>query len=255
MNERRTSSDPTLVLVHGAGNTSRVWSRVQQHLEHRSLAIDLPGRRDRPGDITRVTINEAAAVAARDVEARTTGPLILVGHSAGGIVLPALAARLPDRVEHLVFVAGLCACDGDAVIDTVRPEHGEEMAARLEEIRVRFDGHMLDPVPRDAASGLVIDSRTAMPIESLNFMGQTVSWEGVPDTVGRTFVRCLRDRIQPRTMQARLAENCGATTVLDLDSGHTPALTAPDRLAVLLDKIGASVREAGIPPSRERPIV
>jgi len=239
MNEPRTGSDPTLVLVHGAGNTSRVWSKVQQHLEHRSLAIDLPGRRNRPGDITRVTINDAAEVAARDVNAETTGALILVGHSAGGIVLPALTARLADRVEHLVFVAGLCARDGDAVIDTVRPEHREEMAARLEEMRIRFDGHMLDPVPRDAASGRVIDSRTAMGIESLNLMGQPVSWDGVPDAVGRTFVRCLRDRIQPRAMQGTLADNCGATTVLDLDSGHTPALTAPDRLAALLDMIAA----------------
>jgi pimeloyl-ACP methyl ester carboxylesterase len=246
MSARSAGSAPTLVLVHGAGNTSRVWSKVQQRLEHRSLAIDLPGRRNRPGDITRVTIDEAADVAARDVEEQTTGPLILVGHSAGGIVLPALTARLGDRVEHLVFVAGLCARDGEGVIDTVRPEHKDEMAARLEEMRVRFDGHMLDPVPRDAASGLVIDSRTAMGIESLNFMGQPVSWQGVPDAVGRTFVRCLRDRIQPRAMQARLAENCGATTVLDLDSGHTPALTAPDRLAVLLDAIGVSVSERPI---------
>jgi pimeloyl-ACP methyl ester carboxylesterase len=243
MTARNSGRDPTLVLVHGAGNTSRVWSRVQQHLEHRSLAIDLPGRRDRPGDITRVTIDEAADVAARDVDAQTTGSLILVGHSAGGIVLPALTARLGDRVEHLVFVAGLCARESQAVIDTVRPEHREDMAARLEEMRVRFDRHMLDPVPRDAASGRVIDSRTAMGIESLNFMGQPVSWDGVPDAVGRTFVRCLRDRIQPRDMQAKLAENCGATTVLDLDSGHTPALTAPDRLAVLLDAIAA--RTAG----------
>src|SRR5262249_28226353 len=161
---------------------------------------DLPGRRDRPGDITRVTIDEAADVAARDVDAQTTGPLILVGHSAGGILLPALTARLGDRVEHLLLVARLCARQGEAVIHPVRPGHRDDMAARLEEMRVRFDRHMLDPVPRDAASGLVIDSRTAMGIESLNFMGQRVSWDGVPDAAERTFVRCLRDRIQPRAM-------------------------------------------------------
>jgi pimeloyl-ACP methyl ester carboxylesterase len=239
MSARQTKSGVTLVLVHGAGNTSRVWSRVQGHLEHRSLAIDLPGRRDRPGDITRVTIDQAADVAALDIDAQTTGPLILVGHSAGGIVLPALTARLVERVEHLVFVAGLSARDGDAVVDTVRSEHREEMAARLEQLRERFGRRMLDPVPRNAASGLVVDGRTAMGIESLNFMSQRMSWDGVPQTVERTFVRCLRDRIQPRALQAKLAVNCGASTVLDLDSGHTPALTAPDRLAALLDGIAA----------------
>jgi hypothetical protein len=86
---------------------------------------------------------------------------------------------------------------------------------------------------------LTVDGRTAMGIESLNLMSQRMSWDGVPDRIERTFVRCLRDRIQPRVMQAKLATNCGASTVLDLDSGHTPALTAPDRLAMLLDAIAA----------------
>ena len=233
----------TLVLVHGAGNTSRVWSRVQERLAHPSLAIDLPGRRNRPGDITRVTIDDAARVAAADVREQTAGPLILVGHSAGGIVLPALTARLGDRVEHLVFVAGLCALQGDAVIDTVRPEHREQMAARLEELRARFGGHMLHPIPGESAQMPAVDAQTAMGIESLNLMAQRVSWDGVPDAVERTFVRCLRDRIQPRALQAKLAVNCSASSVLDLDSGHTPALSAPDRLAALLDEIAA--RTAG----------
>src|SRR5262245_44977564 len=169
-----SASGITLVLVHGAGNTSRVWSRVQDHLEHRSLAIDLPGRRDRPGDITRVTIEEAADVGAADINAHTAGPLILVGHSAGGIVLPALTARLVDPIEPLVCVAGRSAPDVEAVVDTVGPEHREAMSVRLEDMRERFGGHMLDPVPRDTASGLAIDGRTAMGIESLNFMSQTM---------------------------------------------------------------------------------
>ena len=53
------------MLVHGAGNTSLIWRAVQEHLRHPSIAVDLPGRRDRPGDITRITIDEAAASAAK----------------------------------------------------------------------------------------------------------------------------------------------------------------------------------------------
>ena len=71
----------------------------------------------------------------------------------------------------------------------------------------------------------------------MNFMDQTMSWEGVPPELERTFVRCLRDPIQSRELQARLVENCGASSVIDIDSGHTPAVDAPVELAAILDRI------------------
>ena len=57
------------------------------------------------------------------------------------------------------------------------------------------------------------------------------------DDVPRTFVRCLRDRIQPRQLQDALIENCAATEVVDLESGHTPAVAVPGELAAILDRI------------------
>ena len=97
----------TVVLVHGSGHTAAVWAAVQAALAHASIAVDLPGRADRVADIADVALDAAAASLAADVDAAVDGPLVLVGHSAGGIVLPALAARLGERVRHLVFVAGL----------------------------------------------------------------------------------------------------------------------------------------------------
>ena len=61
-------SAPTIVLVHGAGHTSDDWCRAQDHLRHASLAVDLPGRKDRPGDLTSVTIEEAAASVTRVIK-------------------------------------------------------------------------------------------------------------------------------------------------------------------------------------------
>jgi pimeloyl-ACP methyl ester carboxylesterase len=40
-------------------------------------------------------------------------------------------------------------------------------------------------------------------------------------------------------MQAKLIENCAASTVVDLDAGHTPAMDAPEELAAVLDEIAA----------------
>jgi pimeloyl-ACP methyl ester carboxylesterase len=228
-----------VVLVHGAGHTGDVWDTVREHLQHPSVAPDLPGRRNRPAPLAEVTIDEAAASLAADVERATDARVILVGHSAGGVVLPALAARLHDRVDHLVFVAGLCARDGERVITTVRPDAEPAMVARLQEMRAEFPRGMLDPdAGLDGVTAL--DEQTAMPIDSLNYMSQPVSWRGVPAGLDRTFVRPLRDRIQPRELQEQLIEHCGATTVVDLDCGHTPALARPAELATILDSIAGA---------------
>jgi pimeloyl-ACP methyl ester carboxylesterase len=226
----------TLVLVHGAGHTSLVWRAAQDQLRHPSLAVDLPGRRNRPGDLTRLTIAEAVESVAADLD-QAEGTMILVGHSCGGVILPALAARLDGRVNHLVFVAGLCAPHGEAVVDSVHPDGRAAIEARLADMRDRYGSRtfQLDRLDRDAPG--TDDVKLAMPIESYNFMLQTVSWDGVPASLARTFVRCLRDQIQSPQLQAKLIANCDASTVIDIDAGHTPALDDPAALAAVLDRI------------------
>jgi hypothetical protein len=54
-------------------------------------------------------------------------------------------------------------------------------------------------------------------------------------------VRCLRDKIQPRELQAKLTANCDASEVVDIESGHTPQRGAPVQLAAILDRIAARV--------------
>jgi pimeloyl-ACP methyl ester carboxylesterase len=236
-----SSSDPTIVLVHGAGHTSDVWCAVQDHLRHTSLAVDLPGRNDRAGDLTSVTIDEAAASAATDVLDITDGALVLVGHSAGGIVLPALAARLGERVSHLVFFAGLGAREGRTAIETFNPGHEESTSARLLELRERYRGHRFASANQAEP---VVGARLAMSIDSLNYITQPVSWVGVSPRLPRTFVRCLRDELQSRAVQAQLAADCGASETIDIDARHNVAAEQPVRLAAILDCISDGANDS-----------
>lgn len=217
----------TAVLLHGAGHTAEVWRRTRAAMAHRSLAVNLPGRADRPADITTVTVEAAAASIAADVTAAVDGDVVLVAHSVAGTVAPAVTARLGGRVRHLVFVAGIAAPDGERPIDVFLPGRAAEVAERLGELRRDHGGQTLE----------AMDIATASSIDSLNFSSQTMPWGGVPESTGRSFVRCLRDPIQPRAMQDRFIAHCAATEVIDLDSGHTPAIDAPLELAAILDRV------------------
>jgi pimeloyl-ACP methyl ester carboxylesterase len=234
---------PTLVLIHGTGDTSRGWRRVEEALAHPSVAIDLPGRRDRPFDLSRVDPDAAAAVAAQDVAARCDGPVIVVAHSGGGIIAPQVAGVLGARVRHMVFVAALIAPHGGMAIDVLFPGRHDELAKRRPRVLREYENHTFVQKDEDLAfvDGLVPlrDAVKAQSVESMNMLFHPVSWAGVPADMPRTFVRPLRDKHQPPDVQQRLIDACGASEVIDIDSGHTPARSAPGELARILDEIAA----------------
>jgi pimeloyl-ACP methyl ester carboxylesterase len=234
--------DVSVVLVHGSGHTSRTWDSVVARLAHRALAVDLPGRRRRPADLTLGTLARSARAAADDVEAAGLAKIVLVAHSSGGLILPALTALLGDGVLHLVFVAGLIAPDGGQVAHAVAGEGAGDLVARRRDLLEQYAGSTFGGLapgeePEPTSFTVLDDERTVGAIESLNLMFETVRWDGVDPAVPRTFVRCLRDPIQPRTLQAELIAASGADEVIDLDCDHTPALSAPDELAALLDEV------------------
>jgi pimeloyl-ACP methyl ester carboxylesterase len=218
----------TAVLIHGAGHTGAIWQRTQAAMRSPSLTVDLPGRGARPADITRVTIEQVADSVATDVRSMVDGDLVLIGHSVAGTVLPSVAARLDGRVRHLVFIAGITAAqDGHLPMESFLGGQEERVARRMASFRREHAGATLED----------LDVRTSSAIDSLNFASQPMRWAGVTSTVGRTFIRCLNDPIQPRALQDRLIASCGATEVFDIESGHTPAEDVPDVLAGILDGI------------------
>jgi pimeloyl-ACP methyl ester carboxylesterase len=234
-----STASPAFVLVHGAGHTASVWRDVQQRLRHPSVALDLPGRADASGDLARTTIDEAAAHLAGRVRQLALRRVILVGHSAGGIVLPRTASRLRPQVEHLVFVAGLSAAEGRSAGETFAPGTTTEARSRLEDLRrdvgpLRFASSSAVPGHTE-----LDDRKLLMTIDSLNYITQEVSWYGVDDDLPRAFVRPLRDSLQSREIQDQLARNCNAGEVFDVDAGHNPMADAPDALADILDSIAA----------------
>ena len=99
------STSPTVVLVHGLAGRASNWRAVDDALEpdHRVIVVDLPGH-----GIARMpdtlTIAGAAALLDRAVADRASGPVVLVGHSVGGLVALQEALAHPERVAGLMLV-------------------------------------------------------------------------------------------------------------------------------------------------------
>lgn len=99
----------TILLIHGSGVSARSWTNQLQGLGHalRVFAIDLPGHGE-SDPIIEPTIEMYADAAHGLLDALGTGPAFVAGHSLGGAVAQALAARHPEAVKGLVLLSA-CA--------------------------------------------------------------------------------------------------------------------------------------------------
>jgi pimeloyl-ACP methyl ester carboxylesterase len=107
--EQRADRRPTLLLIHGSGVSARYWAHQIQSLSRvmRVVAIDLPGHGE-SDSLPSPTVDAYADATRSLLEALDAGPVFAAGHSLGGAVALALAARHPEAVRGLVLLSA-CA--------------------------------------------------------------------------------------------------------------------------------------------------
>ncbi len=96
-----------LVLLHGFGGSSGIWTEVLPHLppDIPVLAYDLPGHGDSLGADGLGGAGRMAKAVAADLAARGIERFHVAGHSLGGAIAAILALKAPDKVASLTLVA------------------------------------------------------------------------------------------------------------------------------------------------------
>ena len=123
------------VLVHGGFSGARIWLPLMDSLKaagHVVEAFDLAGMGDDHTSASEVSLDSYAGRVC-EVLAANSEPAIVVGHSMGGIVATQRAARCPERVAALVYVAAFLPKDGQSLLDLTKlPEgDGEQVLANV----------------------------------------------------------------------------------------------------------------------------
>lgn len=96
--------EPHLVLLHGWGLNSGVWSELLTALQPRwrVTCIDLPGH---GGSSARIDLCDLGVVCAALHRAAPVAPAVWLGWSMGGLIATAYALRYPEWVTRLILVA------------------------------------------------------------------------------------------------------------------------------------------------------
>jgi pimeloyl-ACP methyl ester carboxylesterase len=230
------------VLVHGAFVGGWIWGPLAERLEelgHEVEAPDLPGSGEDPTPVEEVTLG---AYTERILDLLDSGgtPSILVANSMGGIVISEVAARRPEMVKRLVYVAAFLPGDGQSLIDlTSLPEGADDLVQRtvvvsgdppigtLPESTCQASNGDCSPEVRDWAVRRT-GSQVFAPLT------QPVSLNPEFDRIPRTYVVCTGDRIVPPALQWRMLGDGRVADVVELDAGHHPQLSRIDQLAGVL---------------------
>jgi pimeloyl-ACP methyl ester carboxylesterase len=234
---------PTLVLVHGGGMAADSWELTFEEIHRLApeltvLALDMPGRRNKPGDLREMTIADYVASLVGDIESAGVDDIVIVGHSMGGMMLPGVITKLgAARVREMIFAAAFLPPEGTSIVDS-SPWLIARVARRIAKKNVpsvtpkwlvRF-GYM---------NGVPSRRRRFMTgklyAESLRILTEKVSRRGMPDEVPRTWILTRRDRALAPKLQRKYIEALGGvSTLVEMDTCHFMMISEPERLASIL---------------------
>lgn len=242
---------PTLVMVHGLGSRNAQWLPTARLLARhwRVVLVDLPGHgdTDMPDPFS---LDRAESALDRAILDEGGGPVVLVGHSLGGLVAAAEAIDHPERVRRLVLIetalrpqvdaagraALLKALDGeyDQVLRSAYTEFGRDSAqgvALYQEVRGLDPRHIKPWIRLALSADLSKDAANLrMPVLAVlaeRSWGRGEAWPATAEALGYSRI--------PHLTKERI-EGCGHFVMLDRPEALAAlierfASTAPDRLA------------------------
>ena len=240
---------PTIVLVHGAWADASSWNPVASALQSQGFTVLAPP------NLLRGVATDAAYIASFLAQ-RTSGPVVLVGHSYGGFVitnagtgggdvraLVYVDAFMPDDGENTFQILGgsgsaLAVPDPTTVLDLVgypgAPEGDVE--AFLKPATVH--GSFAQDLP-EADRWLIVESQRPITLSANTTPSGDAGWKSLPSWA----VVGTEDKVIPPATQRQMAERAGAT-ITEVAGSHVSMVSHPQ---VTIDAILAAA-ESSIRP-------
>ena len=237
---------PTIVLVHGAWADGSSWNAVARELQAQGHTVLTPP------NLLRGVASDSAYVASF-VTQRTEGPVVLVGHSYGGVVVTNAGTGGGD-VKALVYVNAFIPDVGESVFD-ILGDSGSALAAADPTTVLDLTGYpgapegdveaFLKPsavhdafAPDLPEADRLLIAAGQRPIALAANIGptETAAWKSLPSWA----VIGTDDLVIPVGTQRRMAERAGAT-VSEVAASHVSMISHPEVTIAAIVAAAASV--------------
>jgi pimeloyl-ACP methyl ester carboxylesterase len=271
------------VLVHGGWHNQSSWDKVTPILEAQGYAVltlDLPGAgantiapkslgvrpfdpdafATEPSPIAGVTQDEriqAVVALVKEGALLGDGKVILVGHSAGGMTISAVAERVPELLVAIVYLAGFMVPNGLSLLGML--PHETVSSALSPGLFVgdpaAIGATRINPGSADEAYRSLLKASFYADVTEADFVkvtsqlhcdepnGGALAPSGITPgrfgTVPRHYIRTTQDCAVPLAGQdhmiAAVDDTTGSKTITHtLESSHSPFLSQPTALSTIL---------------------
>ena len=226
------TNKPTIVLVHGAWADGSSWDAVTRALQAQGYTVLVPP------NLLRGLTDDAAYIASFLAQ-RTSGPVVLVGHSYGGAVITNAGAAgdvralvyvnafMPDEGETVVQIlegsnSALGVADPTTIFDIAgypgAPEGAAEVFLKPEVVHSSF----APDLPEADRWTIVASQRPASLVANVTPSGAP-AWKTLPSWA----VIGTDDRVIPVDVLRRMAARAGSA-VSELSASHVSMVSHPD---------------------------
>lgn len=243
----------TYVLIHGAWEGRWCWEKVVPLLQqagHQVVAPDLPGHgqdRTPPGEITLAAYTKRVCETL-DAQAE---PVILVGHSMGGIVISQVAEERPEKIQTLVYLAAFLLPNGETVSQVFSLDTDSLLLPTLMVNREQGYATFKDEAPlkevvyADCSDEDVARARLLLVPQALvpfvTPISTTVERFG---RVPRVYIECLHDRVISPASQQKMYTALPCQQIIAMQTSHSPFFSAPQELVSHLASLSEAARVA-----------
>ena len=227
-----------VVLVHGGFVDGSGWEGVYKILRKDGYLVSI---------VQNPTISLAGDVAAtRLIVAAQSGPVILVGHSYGGVVIT--EAGNDSKVAGLVYIAAFAPDKGESVSSLIKDP---PLGAPVPPILPPQDGYLfLDKAkfPTSFAADVdaeraafMADSQVPWGVDALSGAISEPAWKTKPSW----YLVATEDKMIPPPAQRFMSERAGST-VVEVAGSHAIYVAQPNAVAELIEKAAKSTKSAMI---------
>jgi len=236
MNNTNSATTKNIVLVHGGFVDGSGWEGVYQMLKKDGYKVSI---------VQNPTLSLADDVAAtKRIIAMQDGPVILVGHSYGGVVIT--EAGNDPKVERLVYIAAFAPDKGESVDTLIKdPPPG----APVPPILPPQDGFLfLDEEKFHASFAADVDAKLAnfmaasqVPwgVEALSGTITEPAWKSKPSW----YLIATEDKMIPPAAQQFMSKRAGST-IAESRGSHAIYVSQPRAVASLIERAAEGVEMA-----------
>lgn len=234
----------TYVLIHGAWHGAWCWNKVVPLLlqaGHQAIAVDLPGHGKDKTPVSGISLQSYVDRVCQVLD-RQSEPVVLLGHSLGGLSITQAAEYRPNKIKTLVYLCAFVLQNGQSchellqltpdsaqllMQNVVQSKDRSYSTVKKEAIKEVFYNDCLE---EDIARARLLLCPQASAPNAARVTTTVENFGRIP----KIYIETLQDKTLLPSFQEKMYSAIPFQKIIKINTSHSPFFSAPEELVAHL---------------------